>query len=730
MLQNRPNLSCVVLTAVLHVLGVLSEAVQRSYYDALELTKDASLDEIKKAYRKQALKWHPDKNKDPEASLRFHEVSKAYEILGDPSRRREYDGGSGGLDFDFPDFAFKDADAVFKEFFGDEDPWKAVDEVIKHVNEEVERAQAESASIFSSISNFFFGSSPSASPAGGNKVSKEKASIEAANDKEAEAAARKESKEKDTEAKKAAKAKAAKKAEQQKAENEQTRHAQAKAQADAAAKKKAEDGELNKQTERLVEEEKAAQKAAQAKAEAKAAAASKKAEDEEAKKHIEMKAELEKAARQRAEDEAKKEAQAKAKAEAEEKRRAEDEEARKFAAAKAQEEKAAQRADEEHAKKAKAEAELEARKKAKEEEARKVAAAKSEERVEEEQATNTTAAMAEKDTHVKTAGDEKAILVEGGVAERYVKSNGFEEYPEASDSPFEETSKFSVDNTSSVLPETLANASVATSYSDASVDAPSSATDSIVRKEIGSDGSVHNSNLLDGDQEHDASGLNDGVDNFNSNQSVMKKEKSTDALDSISLQKASQPSAMSGSIGFGEPGSFGSSAVPSGASPFDRMMARAPVMSITSARGSPLPGAGTVNNAGASRSGIGSPFGSLSSLSNLGIGSQAGISGSSPFSGSREIDACLSVVWRNDVEPGDETVKHVEGSACCNSAPISGATDKHGCCQRCVSSARCEVFVWQPSSGSCWLLHWTTSSRTPVSADDRISAGRPGLTWQ
>lgn len=67
-------------------------------YDALSISPTATQDEIKKGYRKAALKWHPDKNKDkPEASDKFKEVSQAYEILSDADKRKTYD--QYGLDF-------------------------------------------------------------------------------------------------------------------------------------------------------------------------------------------------------------------------------------------------------------------------------------------------------------------------------------------------------------------------------------------------------------------------------------------------------------------------------------------------------------------------------------------------------------------------------------------------------------------------------------------------------
>lgn len=65
--------------------------MQKDYYDILGISKNASLQEIKSAYRKKALKWHPDKNKSAEAHQRFKEINQAYEVLSDSEKRKMYD---------------------------------------------------------------------------------------------------------------------------------------------------------------------------------------------------------------------------------------------------------------------------------------------------------------------------------------------------------------------------------------------------------------------------------------------------------------------------------------------------------------------------------------------------------------------------------------------------------------------------------------------------------------
>ena len=104
---------------------------QRDYYEVLGVSRDATKDEIKKAYRKLAVKYHPDKNKgDSAAEDRFKEASEAYEVLYDETKRSRYDRfghagvqGGGGPDFHsdaFSDFGdiFGDLGSIFENFFG------------------------------------------------------------------------------------------------------------------------------------------------------------------------------------------------------------------------------------------------------------------------------------------------------------------------------------------------------------------------------------------------------------------------------------------------------------------------------------------------------------------------------------------------------------------------------------------------------------------------------------
>ncbi|PAK82711.1 molecular chaperone DnaJ [Lentilactobacillus parakefiri] len=106
---------------------------EKDYYDILGVSKDASDDEIKHAYRKLSKKWHPDINKAPDAEAKFKEINEAYETLSDPQKRANYDqygsadgagagfggGGQGGGFGNFGGsaggFGFDD---IFSQFFG------------------------------------------------------------------------------------------------------------------------------------------------------------------------------------------------------------------------------------------------------------------------------------------------------------------------------------------------------------------------------------------------------------------------------------------------------------------------------------------------------------------------------------------------------------------------------------------------------------------------------------
>jgi molecular chaperone DnaJ len=106
-------------------------AEKKDYYEVLGVKRDASADEIKDSYRKLAMQFHPDRNKDPGAEERFKEISEAYAVLSDPQKRQTYDqlGHAGfdqryssedifrGADFDsvFRDMGFGD---IFRTFFG------------------------------------------------------------------------------------------------------------------------------------------------------------------------------------------------------------------------------------------------------------------------------------------------------------------------------------------------------------------------------------------------------------------------------------------------------------------------------------------------------------------------------------------------------------------------------------------------------------------------------------
>ncbi|MEM3454037.1 MAG: DnaJ domain-containing protein, partial [Thermoproteota archaeon] len=64
---------------------------KKDYYEILGVSRNATKEEIKRAFRQLALKYHPDRNKSPEAEEKFKEISEAYAVLSDDEKRRLYD---------------------------------------------------------------------------------------------------------------------------------------------------------------------------------------------------------------------------------------------------------------------------------------------------------------------------------------------------------------------------------------------------------------------------------------------------------------------------------------------------------------------------------------------------------------------------------------------------------------------------------------------------------------
>src|SRR5690625_1747355 len=100
---------------------------ERDYYEVLGVSRDASQTDIKKAYRRKAMKYHPDRNPgDAKAGERFQEVSEAYEVLSDSGKRQAYDqfgkagvsGGAGPGGGGFGGFGGVDPNDIFGDIFG------------------------------------------------------------------------------------------------------------------------------------------------------------------------------------------------------------------------------------------------------------------------------------------------------------------------------------------------------------------------------------------------------------------------------------------------------------------------------------------------------------------------------------------------------------------------------------------------------------------------------------
>lgn len=90
----------------------------KDYYKILGINKNATENEIKKAYRNLALKYHPDKNSDPNAKNKFNEISEAYQILSDEKKRWNYDHKEKhNFKYSHQAFHFKDPFEIFNEVF-------------------------------------------------------------------------------------------------------------------------------------------------------------------------------------------------------------------------------------------------------------------------------------------------------------------------------------------------------------------------------------------------------------------------------------------------------------------------------------------------------------------------------------------------------------------------------------------------------------------------------------
>lgn len=149
-------------------------ATKRDYYDILGVTKSASSSDLKSAYRKLALKWHPDRNKEAGAETKFKEINEAYEVLSNPDKKAKYDqfghvafdpsagfgGGQGGQSYrqgpftytystggGFEDMfggqqGFNDPFNIFESFFGGQNPFGSQFQQKPHYSMNIEFMEA------------------------------------------------------------------------------------------------------------------------------------------------------------------------------------------------------------------------------------------------------------------------------------------------------------------------------------------------------------------------------------------------------------------------------------------------------------------------------------------------------------------------------------------------------------------------------------------------------------
>jgi DnaJ-class molecular chaperone len=133
---------------------------KQDYYEVLGVGKTASAAELKKAYRKQALQWHPDRNKSAEAEAKFKEINEAYEILSNSEKRAAYDnyghaaftpgggfGGQGPFTYTYTTYGggmpegsasgwdfggFSDPFEIFEQFFGGASPFRRAQQIPRY----------------------------------------------------------------------------------------------------------------------------------------------------------------------------------------------------------------------------------------------------------------------------------------------------------------------------------------------------------------------------------------------------------------------------------------------------------------------------------------------------------------------------------------------------------------------------------------------------------------------
>jgi molecular chaperone DnaJ len=93
-------------------------AIKQDYYEVLKVPRNASDAEIKRAFRKLAFQFHPDRNREPGAEQKFKEINEAYQVLADPEKRHRYDRyGRVDVEGGFPDFGFGGLGDVFESFW-------------------------------------------------------------------------------------------------------------------------------------------------------------------------------------------------------------------------------------------------------------------------------------------------------------------------------------------------------------------------------------------------------------------------------------------------------------------------------------------------------------------------------------------------------------------------------------------------------------------------------------